>query len=90
MKYTLEKIYPETAFRLYFFIVLVTAGIAGLLFLIISLFIDMLLLGILIFTVGVPLLALITGSMAALYTCLYSVFAEKFGGVEVNFKKNET
>ncbi len=88
MKYTLEKIYPETAFRLYFFIVLVAGGIAGLLFVIISLFLNMLLFSILIFMIGVPLLALITGSIGALYTWLYSIFAEKFGGIEVKLKKN--
>ncbi|MBU1078033.1 MAG: hypothetical protein KKH98_12120, partial [Spirochaetes bacterium] len=72
-----------------FFITLILGGLFSFIFLLISLFLGYFLLGILIFTVGVPLLALITGSIVYLDSLIYSVFAKKFGGIDIELKKEE-
>lgn len=89
MKYTIDKIYPGTAFRLFFFMTLIIGGFLGLLFLIVSLFFGYVFLGILIFTVGIPLLSIVVGLCAYLDSLFYSIFAKKFGGLKIELKKDE-
>ena len=89
MKYYINNIDSTSAFRLYFFITLITAGSFALAFLFISIFIGLFWLGLLIFVVGVPLLAFITGGIVYIDTQVYSVFSEKFGGIKIDLKKEE-
>ncbi len=89
MKYIIEKIYPGSAFRLYFFFTLVTGGIFAFLFLFVSLFLGCFWLGLLIFTVGVPLLAFVIGGLVYIDSHIYSLFAEKFSGISIELKKDE-
>ncbi len=88
MKYIIEKIYPETVFRIYFFTFLIIGECFGLLFLFISLFLGWFLIGLLVFLVGIPLLALIIGIFGYIGTYIYSAFAEKFGGIGVELRKD--
>lgn len=89
MKYILDKIYPGSVFRLFFFITLVIAGLFSLLFLISSVFFGYLLISVIIFVIGVPLLALFVGFAGFIYTWIYTGFARKFGGIKVDLKKDE-
>ena len=89
MKYNIEEIYPGTAFRLVFFIILIIFGFLSFIYLLISVFIHQLLLGLLIFAIGVPLLALLGGFAAYIQAIIYTIFAKKFGGISVELKKQE-
>ena len=89
MKYVLEKIDPGSAFRLYFFITLITCSFPGFLFLIVSIFLRWFWFGLLVFTVGVPLLAFVTGGILYIDTYIYSLFAKKFGGIGIELKKDD-
>ncbi len=81
MRYEVKQIDPISVFRLVFFLTLILGGIASLIFIIISLFIGKLLLAILIFAVGVPLVALIKAFFVYLFILIYNLFAKKFGGI---------
>ncbi len=88
MKYRIEKIYPGSAFRLYFFITLITGGAFALIFLFVSIFLGIFWLGLLVFTAGVPLLAVLTGGLVYIDSHIYTLFAEKFGGISIELKKD--
>lgn len=89
MKYTLEKIYPGSVFRLWFFIVLAIGGCMGFIFLIVSIFLHQVWLGLAALAAGVPFLAFIAGSIGFIVTSIYSAFAKKFGGINVELKPDE-
>jgi hypothetical protein len=90
MKYVIEKIYPGSAFRLYFFITLITLGLAGLIFLIISPFLHCFLWALVIFMVGIPLTAFLVGSIVYIDTAIYTYFSKMFQGIIVELKKDDT
>lgn len=87
MKYSIEKIYPYSVFRFTFFLVLIIGGLLAFIFLIVSLFLHQLLIALLIFIVGIPLLALIKGLIASGLALLYSTFAKKFGGMSIELEE---
>ena len=89
MKYNIEEIYPGTAFRFVFFLILIICGFFSFIYLLISIFMNQFLIGILIFAIGVPLLALLGGFAAYIKAIIYTIFAKKFGGISVELKKQE-
>ncbi|MBN1898067.1 MAG: hypothetical protein JW827_04765 [Spirochaetes bacterium] len=80
MKQEIKNISVESVFRIIFFITLVITGFFSLLNIIVSLFTGQLLMALLIFAVGAPLIALMEGALAALFIFIYNAFAKKFGG----------
>lgn len=90
MKYLIEKIYPYSVFRFTFFLVLIVGGLFAFIFLIVSVFLHQFLIALLIFIVGIPLLAFVKGLIASGLALLYSTFAKKFGGLSIEVKEETT
>lgn len=87
MKYELTEISVGSVFRLVFFVTLVIGGFLSLLYMLISIFTGRIVIALLIFAVGVPLLALFKAVISIICVSVYNIFAKKFGGIIIDLKE---
>jgi len=89
MKYEITEISSGSVFRLIFFVTLVIGGFLSLLYILISIFIGRIVIALLIFVVGVPLLALLKAVVGVICVSIYNAFAKKFGGIIFNIEQTD-
>ncbi len=89
MKYEVNNIYPVSIFRFVFFITLIFSALLSFIYVIISIFTGYLILAIIIFAFGVPLLSLILAVLFYILGIIYNVFAKKFGGILIDFREDK-
>jgi len=89
MKHQITEINSGSVFRLIFFVTLVIGGFLSLLYILISIFIGRIVIALLIFVVGVPLLALLKAIIGVICVSIYNIFAKKFGGIIINIEQTD-
>lgn len=88
MKYELTEIDSGSVFRLVFFTLLIILGFIGLIVIVITLITGRLVLGIIFFIVGAPLIAFLKASLFWIISKIYNIFAKKFGGININIDES--